>query len=122
MRDSNEVANGIKTISMNLQELKTNKKGETFLKLQKELKNVADVDLTGFNGELRSTFDILVDLSKKWNDGSLTDIEKMGLMQDIAGKNRVTICSVRTEMCVGHNTYMQVNPKALHHNIGEITI
>lgn len=116
MRDSNEVANGIKTISMNLQELKT-KKGETFLKLQKELKNVADVDLTGFNGELRSTFDILVDLSKKWNDGSLTDIEKMGLMQDVAGKNRVTICSVRTEMCVGHNTYMQVNPKALHHNI-----
>lgn len=117
MRDSNEVANGVKTISMNLQELKTNKKGDTFLKLQKELKNVADVDLTGFNGELRSTFDILVDLSKKWNDGSLTDIEKMGLMQDIAGKNRVTICSVRTEMCVGHNTYMQVNPKALHHNI-----
>ena len=110
-----------KTISMNLREIKT-KDGDTFVKLQKDVKNMSGVDLTNFNGELRSTYDILLDLSKKWNDGSLTDMEKSSLMQDIAGKNRVTICSVRTEMCVGHNTYMQVNPKALHHNIGEITI
>ena len=50
-----------KTIAMNLQAVKE-KKGDTFYKLKDDLKSMAEVDLTNTNGELRSTFDLIVDL------------------------------------------------------------
>lgn len=92
LRDSNVVANGLKTISMRLNQIKT-EDGDAFYKLKKELHEIADVDLTDTNDNLRSTYDIILDLSKKWNSGELGDMEKSKLLDDIAGKHQAKVLS-----------------------------
>ena len=88
LRDSNKVANGLKTISLRLNEIKT-KDGETFLKLDKELKEMANVSIQDMNGELRSTFDIISDLGKKWE--KLNDIQRSQILNDVAGKQQANV-------------------------------
>ena len=90
MRDPGQVANGLKTIAMNLQAVKE-KKGDTFYKLKDDLKSMADVDLTDTNGELRSTFDLIVDLSKNWD--KLSEMQQSSLLQGIAGKQQANYSS-----------------------------
>lgn len=92
LRDSNIVANGLKTISMRLNQIKT-EDGDAFYKLKKELHEIADVDLTDTNDNLRSTYDVILDLSKKWNSGELGDMEKSKLLDDIAGKHQAKVLS-----------------------------
>ena len=92
LRDSNAVANGLKTISMRLNQIKT-EDGDAFYKLKKELHEIADVDLTDTNDNLRSTYDVILDLSKKWNSGELGDMEKSKLLDDIAGKHQAKVLS-----------------------------
>ena len=90
MRDPGQVANGLKTIAMNLQAVKQ-KKGDTFYKLKDDLKSMAEVDLTDTNGELRSTFDLIVDLSKNWD--KLSEMQQSSLLQGIAGKQQANYSS-----------------------------
>ena len=90
MRDPSQVANGLKTIAMNLQAVKQ-KKGDTFYKLKDDLKSMAEVDLTDTNGELRSTFDLIVDLSKNWD--KLSEMQQSSLLQGIAGKQQANYSS-----------------------------
>jgi TP901 family phage tail tape measure protein len=90
LRDSNEVANGLKTIAMRLDQVKT-AKGDTFYKLQSDLKNLAGTELTDANGNLRSTYDIILDLSKVWD--SLSDMNQAKLLDEIAGKNQSKVLS-----------------------------
>lgn len=92
LRDSNAVANGLKTISMRLNQIKT-EDGDAFYKLKKELHEIADVDLTDTNDNLRSTYDVILDLSKKWNSGEIGDMEKSKLLDDIAGKHQAKVLS-----------------------------
>lgn len=86
LRDSNTVANGLKTISMRLNQVKT-AGGETFYKLKSELAGVG-VALTDSNDNLRSTYDVILDLSEAWSSGKLDDMTKSKLLDDIAGKHQ----------------------------------
>jgi TP901 family phage tail tape measure protein len=90
LRDSNEVGTGLKTISMRLDQVKS-KGGETFFKLQSDLKNLANTELTNTNGSLRSTYDIILDLSKAWNSGKLDDMTKAKLLDETAGKQQAKV-------------------------------
>ena len=94
---------------MNLQAVKE-KKGDTFYKLKDELKSMADVDLTDTNGELRSTFDLIVDLSKNWD--KLSEMQQSSLLQGIAGKQQANYSSY-VQKCAQDTTLKPVNPKAL---------
>lgn len=87
LRDSNEVGVGLKTISMRLNQVKTTG-GETFFKLKNDLKNLANTDLTDVNGNLRSTYDVIIDLSKAWESGKLSDMDKSKLLDETAGKQQ----------------------------------
>lgn len=49
------------------------------------------------NQEFKSTYQIVLELSKVWN--KMSDAEQALLAEKIAGKNRVTICPSYTEMC-----------------------
>ena len=88
LRDPDTVSNGLKTIAMNLQAVKT-ANGDTFYKLQKDLKEMANVDLTDTNGELRSTYDIILGLSQNWDN--LDEMQQSSLLQNIAGKQQARV-------------------------------
>lgn len=88
LRDSNMVANGLKTISMRIKGL-ADENGELAVGLEDTVKILTGVDLKDPNNEFRSTYDILKDIGEVWND--LSDLDKATLAEDIAGKNRVTL-------------------------------
>ena len=88
LRDSNMVANGLKTISMRIKGL-ADENGELAVGLEDTVKILTGVDLKDPNNEFRSTYDILKDIGEVWND--LSDLDKATLAEDIAGKNRVII-------------------------------
>ncbi len=88
LRDSNMVANGLKTISMRIKGL-ADENGELALGLDNTVKILTGVDLKDPNNEFRSTFDILKDIGEVWDD--LSDVDKATLAEDIAGKHRVII-------------------------------
>lgn len=90
LRNADEVGTGLKTISMRLDQVKT-KGGDTFFKLQSDLKNLADTELTDTNGNLRSTYDIILDISKAWDSGKLSDMDKSKLLDETAGKQQAKV-------------------------------
>ena len=86
MRDSNTVANGLKTISMRLRGV--SEEGEELSASMGEfIKEITGVSLTNANNEFRSTYDILKDIGEVWDD--LNSMEQAMLAEEIAGKNRV---------------------------------
>ena len=90
LRDSNMVANGLKTISMRIKGL-ADENGELAVGLEDTVKILTGVDLKDPNNEFRSTYDILKDIGEVWND--LSDLDKATLAEDIAGKNRANVFS-----------------------------
>ena len=88
LRDSNLVANGLKTISMRIRGVSEDGE-ELNASLGEFVKNITNVDLTNANGEFRSTYDILNEISKVWDD--LNSMQQASLAEEIAGKNRVII-------------------------------
>ena len=90
LRDSNMVANGLKTISMRIKGL-ADENGELAVGLEDTVKILTGVDLKDPNNEFRSTYDILKDIGEVW-DG-LSDLDKATLAEDIAGKNRANVFS-----------------------------
>lgn len=101
LQDSNKVANGLKTISMRLRGVAGDGE-EVSAALGEFVKDITGVDLTDTNGQFRSTYDILVDISKVWD--TLDSFDQAQLLEEIAGKNQVyTKSLVCTEMCIGHN-------------------
>ena len=73
LRQPGRVANGLSTITARL-----TKKNDEYIKSITKGQGVIDAQ----TGELRSTFDILQDLSKAWGD--LTSVEKQELTQVVA--------------------------------------
>lgn len=90
LRNSNEVGTGLKTISMRLDQVKT-KGGETFFKLKNDLKDLTNTELTNADGSLRSTYEIIMDISKAWNSGKLSDMDKAKILDETAGKNQAKV-------------------------------
>lgn len=88
MQDVNTVSNGLKTISMRLRGVSEDGE-ELDAKLGDLIKNMTGVDLTDANGEFRSTFDILNDIGKVWDE--LDDKQQALLLEKVAGKNRANV-------------------------------
>lgn len=91
LRNPDQVANGLKTISMRLRGISQD--GEELVPNMQELvKSLSGVDITDKQtGNIRSTFDILNDIGKVWDD--LGDKERALLTEEIAGKNRANVLS-----------------------------
>lgn len=92
LRNPEEIGTGLKTISMRLNQVKT-VGGETFFKLKGDLKNIANTELTDMNGNLRSTYDVILDISKAWESGKLSDMDKSKLLDEVAGKQQAKVLS-----------------------------
>lgn len=90
MQDSDTVANGLKTIGMRLRGVSEDGE-ELNASLGELVKNLTGVDLTDANGEFRSTYDILIDISKVFD--TLNSKEQALLLEEIAGKNRSNVLS-----------------------------
>ena len=85
-QDASKVGNSLKSLAVNLQGVKTNAKTGT-IELNKTamaLKKYANIDVVGQNGEIKSSFEVLTELSEKWE--SLDKKTKSGLSEAIAGK------------------------------------
>lgn len=86
LQDSKQVANGLRTISMRLRGLSEDEE-ELNPKLEEMIKTMTGVDLTDTNGQFRSTYDILLDISKAWD--TLDTKQQALLLENIAGKTQV---------------------------------
>ena len=58
-------------------------------KLQSEIKALSGVDIMKDKDTFKSTFEILDELADKW--GSLSDISRASILEDLAGKNRASV-------------------------------
>ena len=58
-------------------------------KLQAEIKALSGVDIMKDRDTFKSTYEILDELADKW--GSLTDVSKASILEDLAGKNRASV-------------------------------
>lgn len=86
LRNPDQVANGLKTISMRLRGI-ADENGELVPEMQELVKSLSGVDITDRQtGNIRSTFDILNDLGKVWK--KLGDKQQALLTEKIAGKTR----------------------------------
>lgn len=81
------IGNAFKTISLRLATMKT-EEGEIIPKLAEDLDNVG-VKATDSSGQLKSTFDVLTELSKVFND--LDRNTQMSLLDKIAGKRQANV-------------------------------
>lgn len=88
LQDSNVVSTGLKTIGMRLRGVSQDGE-ELNASLGELVKTLTGVDLTDANGEFRSTYDILVDISKVFN--TLSSQEQALLLEEVAGKNRANV-------------------------------
>lgn len=88
LRNSNLVANGLKTISMRMRGVSED--GEELTASMGEfIKELTGVDLTDANGEFRSTYDVLKDIGEVWD--TLNSKQQAMLAEEIAGKHRANV-------------------------------
>lgn len=89
LRNPEQVANGLKTISMRLRGI-ADENGELVPEMQELVKSLSDVDITDKQtGDIRSTFDILNDMGKVWD--KLGDKQQALLAENVAGKTRANV-------------------------------
>lgn len=89
LRNPEQVANGLKTISMRLRGI-ADENGELVPEMQELVKSLSGVDITDKQtGDIRSTFDILNDMGKVWD--KLGDKQQALLAENIAGKTRANV-------------------------------
>lgn len=90
LQSPEKVSRGLTTISQRLRGL--SEEGEKIVGLTPKLQDTFDkyakgVKITADDGSLRSTYDILVDLSKVW--GTLTSKQQQYIGEQVAGKDQV---------------------------------
>ena len=96
VQDPNSVGAALRTISLRLRSTSTKEleeAGEDTVgaivsksKLQSKVKGLTGVDILTDTGSYRSTYDILLDISKVWKD--ISDVDQAALLEIIAGKTR----------------------------------
>ena len=101
VQNPSEVGGALRTISLRLRGTKvselegmgedTTGAVETQSKLRAKLKGLTGVDILTDSGAYKSTYEILLDISKVWDN--LTDENKAGALELIAGKNRANVAS-----------------------------
>lgn len=82
-----EVGNALKTISLRISTFK-DEDGKVIPKLGEDLKK-AGVDATDAGGQIKSTFDILYELSKTFND--LDKNSQLALLEKLGGKHHANV-------------------------------
>ena len=90
-QDASKVGNALKSLSVNLKGIKTNAKSGS-IELNKTamaLKKYAGIDVTKSNGDIMDTFEILTELSKKWD--TFNKQTKAGISESIAGKYQYNV-------------------------------
>lgn len=100
VQDASSVGTAMKTISMRVRGASTelmeagldaDGMAESVAKLREEIKALSGVDIMLNNDTFKSTYDILDELSTKWQD--LTDIQQASITELIAGKRNGNIVS-----------------------------
>ena len=100
VQDPDSVGTAYKTISMRIRGatteleqagLETDGMAESTAKLQEEIKALSGVDIMKDKDTFKSTYDILDELSTKWE--SLTDIQQASITELIAGKRQGNLVS-----------------------------
>lgn len=99
IQDASKVGNALKTVSMRIRgataELEA--AGEdisdlkTTTKLREEIMGLTGVDILTDANTFKSTYDILVEIGKVWDD--LTDVNRAVVLEDLAGKHNATVVS-----------------------------
>ena len=99
IQDASKVGNALKTVSMRIRgataELES--AGEdisdlkTTAKLREEIMGLTGVDILTDANTFKSTYDILVEIGKVWDD--LTDVNRAVVLEDLAGKHNATVVS-----------------------------
>lgn len=105
-QDSNSVGNALKVLSMRIRGSKTDLEdmGEevddltnSTSKMRDEIKAISGVDIMSDSQTYKSTFQIMREISKIWN--KLSDVNKAGLLEKLAGKNRANINCLYVQKC-----------------------
>lgn len=96
VQDPNSVGSALRTISLRLRGTSTtdleNAGEETDgaitskSKLRSKIKGLSGIDILTDSGAYKSTYEILLEISKVWDD--MTDMNRAGLLEIIAGKTR----------------------------------
>ena len=96
VQDPNSVGTALRTISLRLRgtsvkELEeagedTTGAIESTSKLRSKVKSLSGVDILTATGAYKSTYDVLLDISKVWKN--MSDIDQAALLELLAGKNR----------------------------------
>lgn len=96
VQDPNSVGAALRTISLRLRGTSTEQLEETGedtdgaitskSKLRSKIKGYTGIDILTDSGTYKSTYEILLEISKVWDN--LTDINRAGLLEIIAGKTR----------------------------------
>jgi TP901 family phage tail tape measure protein len=115
------IGNFYKTLFARMQQVKigslVDSEGDDISDVSKVLKQYG-IDILDSTGELRNMGDVLDELSGKWD--KFTNAQKSEIATTLAGvrqRDRKQRRRLSIEICYENNTYMQVNPKALHQNI-----
>lgn len=93
-RSGDEVANGLRTILMNIRQIKGEAEdgklidGKSIANASKALREYAGIE-TMVNGELRKGSDVLAELAGKWD--TLSQAQQSAIAQNVAGKMRANI-------------------------------
>lgn len=96
VQDPNSVGSALRTISLRLRGTSTKELGEagedtegvitSKSKLRNKIKTLSGVDILTDTGAYKSTYEILLEISKVWKD--MSDIDQAALLEIIAGKTR----------------------------------
>ena len=96
VQDPNSVGSALRTISLrlrgtSLKELEESGEDTTGViesksKLRSKVKSLSGVDILTESGAYKSTYEILLEISKVWKD--ISDVDQAALLEILAGKNR----------------------------------
>lgn len=96
VQDPNSVGSALRTISLRLRGTSVNELEESGedttgvieskSKLRSKVKSLSGVDILTDTGAYKSTYEILLEISKVWDD--ISDVDQAALLEILAGKNR----------------------------------
>ena len=96
VQDPSSLGSGLRTIALRLRGTSVDGEDDEGLitsksKLQSQIKSLSGVDILTDTGAYKSTYEILLDISKVWED--MSDIDQAALLEIIAGKNRSNVAA-----------------------------
>lgn len=128
VQDPNSVGAALRTISLRLRGTSTEELEEagedtdgaiaSKSKLRSKIKGYTGIDILTDSGAYKSTYEILLEISKVWDD--LTDMDRAGLLEMIAGKTRsntaAAILSNTKDLEKAYKSAMEAEGSALAEN------